>query len=239
MTTDEIDKAVHKMIVDNGAYPSPLTYGEHSPASLSVVLWSTDTTVSHRTYLRGLVYTGIPRKSACCAGKFPKSVCTSVNECVCHGIPDSRRLAEGDIVNIDVTVYLNVSLAWPFQLTSRALGIPSLSYLNASCCLRSGMRSRARIEVRVVAAQGYHGDTSRMYAVGKVSDEAQRLCDVTLEALTAAISQCGPNVPVRRIGEVLLLHHPVQVGLIVDCAPKRMEKSTLHRDTLFSESHIF
>ncbi len=36
---------------------------------------------------------------------FPKSVCTSVNEVVCHGIPDSRRLADGDICNIDVTVY--------------------------------------------------------------------------------------------------------------------------------------
>src|SRR6056297_1181999 len=36
---------------------------------------------------------------------FPKSVCTSVNEVICHGIPDNRRLAEGDIVNIDVTVF--------------------------------------------------------------------------------------------------------------------------------------
>ncbi|HAY51214.1 MAG: type I methionyl aminopeptidase [Acidimicrobiaceae bacterium] len=36
---------------------------------------------------------------------FPKSVCTSVNEVVCHGIPDSRQLQDGDIVNIDVTVY--------------------------------------------------------------------------------------------------------------------------------------
>lgn len=36
---------------------------------------------------------------------FPKSVCTSVNEVICHGIPDSRELADGDIVNIDVTVY--------------------------------------------------------------------------------------------------------------------------------------
>ena len=36
---------------------------------------------------------------------FPKSVCTSVNEVVCHGIPDSRRIADGDIINIDVTVY--------------------------------------------------------------------------------------------------------------------------------------
>ncbi|KAK3141553.1 hypothetical protein QOZ80_4BG0335370 [Eleusine coracana subsp. coracana] len=66
VTTDEIDKAVHKMIIDAGAYPSPLGYGG-----------------------------------------FPKSVCTSVNECMCHGIPDSRELQDGDIINIDVTVYLN------------------------------------------------------------------------------------------------------------------------------------
>jgi len=38
---------------------------------------------------------------------FPKSVCTSVNEVICHGIPDDRPLQEGDIVNVDVTVYLN------------------------------------------------------------------------------------------------------------------------------------
>eukprot|EP00887_Chlorella_sp_A99_P000834 scaffold5.g834.t1 len=65
VTTDEIDRAVHAMIVESGAYPSPLNYGG-----------------------------------------FPKSVCTSINECICHGIPDSRPLAEGDILNIDVTVYL-------------------------------------------------------------------------------------------------------------------------------------
>ncbi|KAK6133815.1 hypothetical protein DH2020_032526 [Rehmannia glutinosa] len=51
VTTNEIDKAVHQMIIDAGAYPSPLGYGG-----------------------------------------FPKSVCTSVNECLCHGIPDSRQL---------------------------------------------------------------------------------------------------------------------------------------------------
>lgn len=38
---------------------------------------------------------------------FPKSVCTSVNECVCHGIPNMRPLQDGDIVNVDVTVWLN------------------------------------------------------------------------------------------------------------------------------------
>ncbi|XP_064018858.1 methionine aminopeptidase 1D, mitochondrial isoform X2 [Pogoniulus pusillus] len=40
-------------------------------------------------------------------GGFPKSVCTSVNNVVCHGIPDGRPLQDGDIINIDVTVYYN------------------------------------------------------------------------------------------------------------------------------------
>jgi len=38
---------------------------------------------------------------------YPKSLCTSVNEVICHGIPDSRPLVDGDIVNLDVTVYLD------------------------------------------------------------------------------------------------------------------------------------
>jgi methionyl aminopeptidase len=37
---------------------------------------------------------------------FPKSLCTSVNEVVCHGIPDDRRLEDGDIVNIDITAFM-------------------------------------------------------------------------------------------------------------------------------------
>ncbi len=38
---------------------------------------------------------------------FPKSLCTSVNECICHGIPDSRVLEDGDICNIDITAYIH------------------------------------------------------------------------------------------------------------------------------------
>lgn len=38
---------------------------------------------------------------------FPKSCCTSVNEVICHGIPDDRRLQEGDLINLDITCYLN------------------------------------------------------------------------------------------------------------------------------------
>lgn len=53
-----------------------------------------DTTLAAGAYPSPLGYRG-----------YPKSVCTSVNEVICHGIPDSRRLADGDIINIDVTVY--------------------------------------------------------------------------------------------------------------------------------------
>ncbi|KAL4635840.1 methionine aminopeptidase 1D, mitochondrial isoform X1 [Arapaima gigas] len=52
-------------------------------------------TIRHNAYPSPLQY-----------GGFPKSVCTSVNNVVCHGIPDSRPLQDGDIINIDVTVYL-------------------------------------------------------------------------------------------------------------------------------------
>ena len=55
-----------------------------------------ETTVSFGAYPSPLNYHG-----------FPKSLCTSVNEVICHGIPDSRPLAEGDIVNLDVTVYMD------------------------------------------------------------------------------------------------------------------------------------
>ncbi|EAX11191.1 methionine aminopeptidase 1D, isoform CRA_d [Homo sapiens] len=49
--------------------------------------------ISHNAYPSPLGY-----------GGFPKSVCTSVNNVLCHGIPDSRPLQDGDIINIDVTV---------------------------------------------------------------------------------------------------------------------------------------
>jgi methionyl aminopeptidase len=42
------------------------------------------------------------------APPYPKSLCTSVNEVICHGIPDSRPLQDGDIVNVDITAYLTI-----------------------------------------------------------------------------------------------------------------------------------
>ncbi len=66
ITTGDLDRLCHGVIVDHDAIPAPLNY-------------------------RG----------------FPKSICTSINHVVCHGIPGDRRLMESDILNIDVTVILD------------------------------------------------------------------------------------------------------------------------------------
>ncbi|WP_264736133.1 type I methionyl aminopeptidase [Wolbachia endosymbiont (group A) of Rhinocyllus conicus] len=85
---------------------------------------------------------------------YPKSICTSKNAVVCHGVPDDKTLKDGDILNIDVTVILN----------------------------------------------GWHGDTSRMFWVGKPSIKAKRLCDATYHALMEAIKQVKPGNKLNEIG---------------------------------------
>jgi methionyl aminopeptidase len=88
---------------------------------------------------------------------YSKSCCTSLNHVVCHGIPSQRALAEGDILNIDVTLILN----------------------------------------------GWHGDTSRMYTVGRVSRKAERLIEVTHEAMTRGIAVIEPGATVGDIGHAI------------------------------------
>ncbi|MDA9231192.1 type I methionyl aminopeptidase [Rickettsiales bacterium] len=85
---------------------------------------------------------------------FPKSVCTSVNHVICHGIPSEKKLKNGDIINIDVTVIVD----------------------------------------------GWHGDSSRMYYVGKPSIKAKRLCQVTYDAMMLGIDQVKPGNTVGDIG---------------------------------------
>jgi methionyl aminopeptidase len=58
--------------------------------------------IAHEAHLARGVYPSPLRYKG-----FPKSVCTSVNEVICHGIPDDRALIEGDIVNVDVTIYVD------------------------------------------------------------------------------------------------------------------------------------
>jgi len=88
---------------------------------------------------------------------FPKSICTSINHVVCHGIPGPKPLREGDIVNIDVTLILD----------------------------------------------GWHGDTSRMYAVGRISRRAERLIYVTYEALLRGIAVVRPGATTGDIGAAI------------------------------------
>jgi methionyl aminopeptidase len=85
---------------------------------------------------------------------FPKSICTSVNHVICHGIPADKKLKDGDIINIDVTVIKD----------------------------------------------GYHGDTSKMFMVGKPSIRAKRLCDLTQEALYIGMEQVKPGATLGDIG---------------------------------------
>ncbi|MGH6818532.1 MAG: type I methionyl aminopeptidase [Methylovirgula sp.] len=88
---------------------------------------------------------------------YRKSICTSINHVVCHGIPERKPLREGDIVNIDVTLILD----------------------------------------------GWHGDSSRMYLVGEVSRRAQRLVDVTYEALMRGIAAVKPGAMTGDIGAAI------------------------------------
>jgi len=88
---------------------------------------------------------------------FPKSICTSINHVVCHGIPGDKRLQDGDIVNLDITVIVD----------------------------------------------GWHGDTSRMFAVGKVGVKAQKLIDITYEAMMRGIAAAKPGGRVGDIGEAI------------------------------------
>ena len=80
---------------------------------------------------------------------YPKSVCISINEVVCHGIPDDAKLLkDGDIVNIDVTVIKD----------------------------------------------GFHGDTSKMFIVGKPTIMGERLCRITQESLYLALRMVKPGL---------------------------------------------
>jgi methionyl aminopeptidase len=92
---------------------------------------------------------------------FPKSICTSVNHVICHGIPaDDKALKDGDIVNIDITVIKD----------------------------------------------GFHGDTSKMFVVGKPSILAERLIRVTQECLYLGLKKVKNGARLGDIGHVIQVH---------------------------------
>ncbi len=91
---------------------------------------------------------------------FPKSICTSVNHVICHGIPSDKKLKDGDIINIDITVIKD----------------------------------------------GYHGDTSKMFHVGKTSILAQRLSRVSRECMLIGIEMVKPGIKLGDIGHAIQQH---------------------------------
>ena len=91
---------------------------------------------------------------------FPKSICTSINHVICHGIPGDKKLKDGDIINIDITVIKD----------------------------------------------DYHGDTSKMFLVGKPSIRAKRLVQTTYECLKLGIEMVKPGVHLGDIGHAIQHH---------------------------------
>ena len=85
---------------------------------------------------------------------YEKTICTSINHVVCHGIPGDKVLKEGDIVNIDHTVIVD----------------------------------------------GWHGDSSRMYAVGEINARARKLIEVTYDSLEAGLAMIKPGNTFGDIG---------------------------------------
>lgn len=88
---------------------------------------------------------------------FPKSICTSVNHQICHGIPGNKKLKQGDIINIDVTVIKD----------------------------------------------GYHGDTSKMFTIGKTPVRAKLLIEAAREAMIHGIKLVRPGTTLGDIGHVI------------------------------------
>ena len=92
---------------------------------------------------------------------FEKTICSSVNQVICHGIPsDKKILKDGDILNIDVTVIRD----------------------------------------------GWHGDTSKMFLVGKTQPHNERLVKVTQECLYKAINVVKPGAHLGDIGAAIQEH---------------------------------
>ncbi len=91
---------------------------------------------------------------------YPKSICTSVNHTICHGIPNDKALKKGDIINIDITVIKD----------------------------------------------GWHGDTSRMFMVGKPSIQGERLSRVAYECMKLGIEMIKPGIRLGDIGHAIQTH---------------------------------
>jgi methionyl aminopeptidase len=105
---------------------------------------------------------------------YPKSVCTSINEVICHGIPDQRKLQEGDIINIG---------------TSRRA--------------RGDLTSSSSLQDVTLYHDGFHGDLNETYPVGKIDEDSERLIRTARKCLDESIKICRPGALIRDIGKVI------------------------------------
>ncbi len=105
-----------------------------------------------------------------------QSVCTSVNEIICHGIPDTRELQEGDIVNIDVTTYVYIHNMWCVYRMNDLV-----SFYTNKQPHHNGMKFESFYCVYIYRyVDGYHGDLNETFLVGKVDEDGRHLVKVML-----------------------------------------------------------
>ncbi|EPY76141.1 methionine aminopeptidase 1 [Camelus ferus] len=137
---------------------------------------------------------------------FPKSCCTSVNEVICHGIPDRRPLQEGDIVNGKKSV-IDLTRMYPGQFSSAISDlVTAVRVLQPAVWL--GLRDRGpafHVDITLYR-NGYHGDLNETFFVGDVDEGARKLVQTTYECLMQAIDAVKPGVRYRELGNIIQKH---------------------------------
>jgi len=126
-----------------------------------------------------------------------------VNEVICHGIPDQRKLVEGDIVNLGrglVAFENRTGGLTPRSLTLHASDLDISLYFQGE---RSAHRAVGMMLTPSFFAAGFHGDVNATYAVGAISEESQNLIDTTRRCLDEAIKMCKPGALFRDIGKTM------------------------------------
>ncbi len=96
---------VHHLATAPGSMPPPAILSPHAAAAPIALVGTT--TADLDAWLHRVITAKGAYPSPLGYQDFPASICTSVNNVLCHGIPDARPLASGDLVNVDVTVYLD------------------------------------------------------------------------------------------------------------------------------------
>jgi methionine aminopeptidase len=114
---------------------------------------------------------------------------SSVNEAICHGIPDHRKLKEGDIINLGEQVAI-------FYF-SNLIQHPDVSLYH------DGLEVSLNSLHRLITLSGHHGDLNGTYAVGKIDEDSIRLVNTTRQCLDEAIKICRPGALFRDIGKVM------------------------------------